>query len=331
MKWIAISGCDSGFGAIMVEKIKAMEGVGIFAGCFLQDTVRTLNSEQRDDVKAIILDVTNETSVLSFAATITEHLGSSGQLAGLVNNAGILINPGPTEWTPLHTYKKMFDVNVLGTVSLTKACLPLIRASQGRIVNVASIAGRTGLPSEPAYCASKYAVEGYSDVLRRDMLAWGVTVHIIEPGIFPNTGLYDRFQTGLDDLWNDLSPELQAEYGESYYQNFRERIGKSLGLGNSDSSLVPTAMLDALFNDTPKYRYRVGTDSKYFVTGLNMTHESTQDWVLGRGMDKPEAMPAAAPDECTVLAKGRYAGDWSRTLLMLFMAFTGYRAFRPRM
>ena len=243
MKWIAISGCDSGFGAIMVEKIKAMEGVGIFAGCFLQDTVRTLNSEQRDDVKAIILDVTNETSVLSFAATITEHLGSSGQLAGLVNNAGILINPGPTEWTPLHTYKKMFDVNVLGTVSLTKACLPLIRASQGRIVNVASIAGRTGLPSEPAYCASKYAVEGYSDVLRRDMLAWGVTVHIIEPGIFPNTGLYDRFQTGLDDLWNDLSPELQAEYGESYYQNFRERIGKSLGLGNSDSSLVPTAML----------------------------------------------------------------------------------------
>ena len=249
MKWIAISGCDSGFGAIMVEKIKAMEGVGIFAGCFLQDTVRTLNSEQRDDVKAIILDVTNETSVLSFAATITEHLGSSGQLAGLVNNAGILINPGPTEWTPLHTYKKMFDVNVLGTVSLTKACLPLIRASQGRIVNVASIAGRTGLPSEPAYCASKYAVEGYSDVLRRDMLAWGVTVHIIEPGIFPNTGLYDRFQTGLDDLWNDLSPELQAEYGESYYQNFRERIGKSLGLGNSDSSLVPTAMLDALFND----------------------------------------------------------------------------------
>ena len=316
----------------MVENIKAMPDVGIFAGCFLGSSVGVLNAKQRKDVFAIKLDVTKEESVLAFVKTMQTHLDANGgQLHGLVNNAGILINPGPTEWTPISTYRKMFDVNVIGTVSLTKACLPLIRKSQGRIVNVASIAGRTGLPSEPAYCASKYAVEGYSDVLRRDMLAWGVTVHIIEPGIFPNTGLYDRFQTGLDELWNNISPELQAEYGESFYQDFRTRIGKSLGLGNSDSSMVPAAYMEALFSKSPKYRYRVGKDSKYFVTGLNMTHESTQDWVLGRGMDKKGAKPIAAPDDGTVLAKARYGSDWSRTILMAFMAFMGYRAFRPRM
>lgn len=114
--------------------------------------------------------------------------------------------------------------------------LPLIRESKGRIVNVASIgkqclsftmvlnflccvAGRIGLPTQPAYCASKYAVEAYSDVLRGDMLNWGVTVHIIEPGVFNKTGLYSSFQTGLDKKWEELSPKLKEDYGEAYYKN----------------------------------------------------------------------------------------------------------------
>jgi NAD(P)-dependent dehydrogenase (short-subunit alcohol dehydrogenase family) len=327
-----ISGCDSGFGAIMVEKIKAIKDVGVFAGCFLKQTVDKLNSENRDDVKPIQLDVTNEESVNNCASFIKNHLGNDHGLYGLVNNAGILINPGPTEWTPLRAYKQMFDVNVIGTVSLTKACLPLIRKSQGRIVNVASIAGRTGLPSEPAYCASKYAVEGYSDVLRRDMLPWGVTVHIIEPGVFPNTGLYDKFQTGLDSLWNDLSPSMKEEYGEKYYQSFREKIGKSLTLmPNTDSSMVPEAMLDALFSSSPKYRYRVGNDSKYFITFLNMCHESTQDWIYGRGHNKPGGSPITAPKDGYDTATSRYGSNWSRPILMLFLSFLGYRAIRPRL
>jgi NAD(P)-dependent dehydrogenase (short-subunit alcohol dehydrogenase family) len=330
MKWIMISGCDSGFGAIMVEKIKAMKDVGVFAGCFLQGTVDRLDAEQRDDVKPVRLDVTCEDSVKSCAEYIASELGSNQGLYGLVNNAGILINPGPTEWTPLRAYRQMFDVNVIGTVALTKYCLPLIRKSQGRIVNVASIAGRSGLPSEPAYCASKYAVEGYSDVLRRDMAPWGVTVHIIEPGVFPNTGLYDKFQSGLDTLWNDLAPELKEEYGEEYYQHFREKIGKSLTvMPNTDSSMVPEAMLDALFSPAPKYRYRVGNDSKYLITLLNMCHESTQDWLYGRGHNKTGGSPVTAPKDGYNSATSRYGTDWSRPILMLLLSFVGYKAIRP--
>jgi NAD(P)-dependent dehydrogenase (short-subunit alcohol dehydrogenase family) len=72
----------------------------------------------------------------------------------------------------------MFEVNVLGTAAVTQSVLPYIRASQGRIVCVASIAGRVGLPTEAAYCASKFAVEGYAECLRRDMIPWGVSVHM---------------------------------------------------------------------------------------------------------------------------------------------------------
>ena len=146
-------------------------------------------------------------------------------------------------------------------------------------------------------------------------------------------GLYDKFQSGLDVLWNNLSPELQADYGEDYYKNFREKIGKSLttGLANTDSSMVPDAMLHSLFDASPKYRYRVGTDSKYLVTALNMTHESTQDWLYGRGNSKPGGRPATAPKDGYETAIGRYGGDWSRMILASFLSFLGYKALRSKM
>ena len=68
MKWVFITGCDSGFGAIMVEKIKAMRGVGVFAGCYLADTVDTYNGLGRNDLFAIRIDVTDVESVLGYLA-----------------------------------------------------------------------------------------------------------------------------------------------------------------------------------------------------------------------------------------------------------------------
>ena len=172
------------------------------------------------------------------------------------SSTGILVAPCPVEWQAVEDYERMFDVNVLGTVRVTKSVLPLIRASQGRIVNVASIAGRLALPTQAAYCVSKFAVEAYSDTLRRDMLDWGVTVHIIEPGVFSKTGLYDSFQTGLDQVWTNLSGDLQTAYGEEHYKFQRHLLGDVLGkLGNVNSDLVPEAMWHALTDDRPKYRY----------------------------------------------------------------------------
>ena len=149
MKWVFITGCDSGFGSIMVDKIIAMRGVGVFAGCYLPETVDKYNGMGREDLYAIRVDVTDESSVENAALLVKDRLGVE-DLHGIVNNAGILINPGPTEWTPVEDYKRMFNVNVLGTVAVTKAFLPMIRKSKGRIVNVASIAGRIGLPSQPS-------------------------------------------------------------------------------------------------------------------------------------------------------------------------------------
>lgn len=231
-----------------------------------------------------------------------------------------MVQPGPFEWTPIDAYRRMFNVNILGTVMTTKSLLPLIRRSQGRIINVASIAGRVGLPTQPAYCMSKFGVEGFSEVLRMDMNAWGVTVHIIEPGVFKATGLYKTFETGLDKLWNDLSPELKRDYGETFYKAMRQGMVKALSNGNPNSNLVVEGMIKALTEAKPKYRYKIGIDSKYIIPFLEKCHESVQDGIIGNNWTaKPEQKPAAAPANGRALATGKYHKAWTRFILTVVL------------
>jgi len=144
----------------------------------MASTMENLKQECSDRVVPLQLDVANESSVNSCAEKIKQYLAnkSGSKLRGVVNNAGILVTPGPFEWTPLESYRRMMEVNIIGSAAVTKSVLPLIRESQGRIVLVASIAGcvfcsfctsslleltfvlkyhrRVGLPTQPAYCAS---------------------------------------------------------------------------------------------------------------------------------------------------------------------------------
>ena len=85
---------------------------------------------------------------------------------GIINNAGILNPMVPAEWTPLDDYKKLFTINCLGCISVTKAFIPLVTKEKGRIVNVSSSAGRNALVYLSAYAVSKYGVEAFSDSIR---------------------------------------------------------------------------------------------------------------------------------------------------------------------
>jgi short-subunit dehydrogenase len=222
----------------------------------------------------------------------------------------------------------MIDVNVIGTAAVTQSVLPLIRAAQGRIVCTSSIAGRVGLPTEAAYCASKYAVQGYADVLRRDMIAWGVSVHIVEPGVFPNTGLYERFEKGLDQVWARLDPKLREDYGEDHYKFIRKQLTFALNeFGTSDASLVSKAYVHAILNKTPMYRYRVGADSKYLITLLANVHESTSDTLLTYSDPRlPYVKPTKAPSNGRAQAMGRMDKGWNRTLaIALIVAYILYK------
>lgn len=241
-----ITGCDSGFGSILLEMLyKHDANFLIFPCCFTEAGITAISSKYPDTkrVQPLRVDITSDESVSRLFEAVTRVLGKDPAkhvLYGLVNNAGLLVNPAPTEWLTTEPYERMLNVNLLGVVRVTKTFLPLIRASQGRIVNVTSIAGRVGLAFNAAYCASKFAVAGYSDVLRREMATFGVNVSIIEPGVFAQTGLYSQFQKGLDAEWKKLDPNLKRDYGEAFYKYARGVLGFSLkGMSNPDVNIVP--------------------------------------------------------------------------------------------
>ena len=134
---------DSGFGEIVAKKLDKL-GYGVFAGevdslegrrtgssvdrscilvgVYLEASIERLKSEGTERMIPLRVDVSNEESVERVAKQIGEILQEKkGQLVGLVNNAGILVQPGPVEWTPSDAYRRMFNVNVMGTVMTTKS------------------------------------------------------------------------------------------------------------------------------------------------------------------------------------------------------------------
>lgn len=171
-------------------------------------------------------------------------------------------------------------------------------------------------------------MQAYADVLRKDMYAFGVTVHIVEPGVFPNTNLYERFQTGLDSVWARLDPQIKADYGEEHYKFQRALLAFALKeFGTLDSSLVPKAYVEAITSKQPLYRYRVGNDSKYLITMLANAHESTSDGAMTMSDPRlPWVKPASAPANGKARAWATYDKGWKRFIIVsLFIAWVAYR------
>ena len=288
---ILISGCDSGFGKRLVEMLQSNKQFLIFAGVFT-DQGKALY-QGKSNVVAVPLDVTSDKSVAECLEFVkTELQVRNAKFYGLVNNAGVLTRPAPTEWQDVTNYERMMAVNCFGVVRLTNAFLPLIRQNQGRIVILASIAARNALGFNSAYCASKYAVGAYAELLRRDMLPWKVRVCVVEPGIFGQTGLYGDWVKGLDATWSSLNPEVKESYGTEYYKRTRGVLGYVVkGLSNGNPDEVPENIIDALTNPKPLRRYRPGRDSKGFFRVMPLLPDHVSDYILTRPLGKPN-LPA---------------------------------------
>lgn len=166
----------------------ASSGIGLACATALQAQGHTVYGSARDvkrlkDVpfKPIELDVTSDASVNAAIATITK---AEGKIDVLVNNAGNGVT-GPAYAMPVESAKQQFEVNFFGVVRMCSAVLPgMIEKKQGLIVNISSLAGLFGLPYQSMYAASKFAIEGYSESLRMELLNTGVKVTLINPGDF---------------------------------------------------------------------------------------------------------------------------------------------------
>ena len=206
---LVITGAGTGIG-LACAKAMAANGWRVFGTVRSSEAAARFEAAVGQGAKALIADVVDDAAVRAAAAEVASALGTE-RLGGLVNNAGVA-TPGPLLYLEPEELRRQMEVNLLGVHHVTQAFAPLLGAEpagasdrtgpKGRIVMISSVSGENGAPFVGAYAASKHALEGYSESLRRELMLFGVDVVIVAPGPVA-TPIWDKAQeAGLERFAN---------------------------------------------------------------------------------------------------------------------------------
>jgi len=278
---VVVTGASTGIGqacALRLDKI----GFQVFAGVRKEADGESLKRQASERLTPVFIDVTEEASIASAADTVAAAVGAAG-LAGLVNNAGIVV-PGPLEFQPLGDIRQQIDVNFIGQIAVTQAFLPLLRKRRGRIVNIGSIGGRMATPFLGAYAASKFAMEAFTDSLRMELQPWGISVSIVEPGSIA-TPLWEKGQAAADEIDRKL-PQTGHDLYDPAVAAMR-RVADKLARAAIPPSAVAKAVAHALTAKRPKTRYLVGRDAKLQAAVAKLVPDRMRDWLIVQRMGLP--------------------------------------------
>jgi NAD(P)-dependent dehydrogenase (short-subunit alcohol dehydrogenase family) len=184
---VLITGASGGIGLAAAHELLS-RGWAVFGGVRRPEDARSLRAELGAGFTPVQLEVTDPGSVREAAGAVAAALDGDG-LDALVNSAGIALL-GPLACLSTEDLRRQFEVNLFGLFEVTRRFLPLLRARQAalahspaRIVNLSSGSGRLAMPFFGLYAASKHALEGLSDSLRRELQLYGIRVILIEPSI----------------------------------------------------------------------------------------------------------------------------------------------------
>jgi NAD(P)-dependent dehydrogenase (short-subunit alcohol dehydrogenase family) len=259
MKKIIITGCSSGFGFIAAQKF-AERGDQVVATMRNPEGNNQASAEalQKLGISVLEMDVISDDSVQTAATTAESILGAPDVV---INNAGQMY-VGLTEAFSAEELKQQLDVNVVGIHRLSRCLLPGMRAKgSGLLINLSSIAGRFGAPFFGVYNASKWAVEGYSQALRRELACTGVDVVVVEPGPF-TTNLFSKSPHPAD------KEGITASYPAVAMQTF-ESMGKNFE-AMFESPDVPTDPIDVVMKFIELVDMKPGTRPFRSVVGLDV-------------------------------------------------------------
>jgi NAD(P)-dependent dehydrogenase (short-subunit alcohol dehydrogenase family) len=274
-----ITGASTGIGRGVALRLDR-EGWRVFAGVRKAQDGERLAAEAGPRLVPLILDVTDAGNIATAASTVAEALGPGAGLNGLVNNAGIAIS-GPVEFVPIDDWRRQLEVNVIGQVAVTQAFLPLLRSAKGRIVNIGSIGGRSSTPFVGPYAASKYALEGINDALRRELRKWGMWVAIVEPGAIA-TPIWEKGRAEARAALDALPAAGRELYGRDL-ENV-ERTVERVAASGLPPEQVADAILHALTASRPRARYLIGREAKARVLAEALLPVRAFDFVIARAM-----------------------------------------------
>ncbi|XP_066996243.2 17-beta-hydroxysteroid dehydrogenase type 6-like [Anabrus simplex] len=218
-KAIFITGCDTGFGHLPALRADSL-GLLVYAGCLHPegDGAKALKEKCSDRTHIVSLDVTNDKLVEAAAQYVKSTLGDK-VLWAVVNNAGIAAF-AEVEWHSIDSIKKIFDINVYGQLRVTRALLPLLRESKGRVVNVNSAAAFVTLNGITPYSASKHASVAFTEGLRQELQKFSISVHSIEPAFYRTPIMQNLFSSAV---WEGCPLHIKEVYGEDYFKLYQAR------------------------------------------------------------------------------------------------------------
>ena len=279
---VFITGASTGIGEACALRLDRL-GYTVFAGVRKPEDAARLASLASPRLKTIRIDVTRAAEVAAAAAELEAVLGPAG-LGALVNNAGVA-SGGPLEFVPIDLVRQLFEVNVLGMLAVTQACLPMLRRARGRIVNMGSIAGKSVTPYVVPYTMSKHAVEALTDGLRLELAEAGIEVSVIEPGAV-RTPIWDKGKTSLAEAERTLPSIALERYGAKL-----KFFGKVLAHNNErgvSPERVADAVVAALQATPPRTRYLVGRDAKVRALITRFLPDRIGDALLRKAMARLE-------------------------------------------
>ena len=252
---VVVTGASTGIGEACVAQLIGA-GFFVFGAVRKEADAARLQAQFGEDFAPLFFDVTDDLAIAQAVEKVEAHLGGR-LLAGLVNNAGVAF-PAPLLYQPIEEFSRQIDINLVGQLRVVKGFAPLLGArpegvgaalgKPGRIVNMSSVAGTLASPFLGAYGASKHALEGFSDALRRELMIFGIDVIVIQPG-FIRTPIWDKAEMA------DLS-----RYDETVYGPAARRMRKwavEQGRNAPPADWVSKAVLRALTAPRPPARIRV--------------------------------------------------------------------------
>ncbi len=248
-KSILITGSSSGIGWDAAHGLRDA-GWRVFASCRKAEDCARLNSE---GFESPLIDYTNPESIVVGLTEVLEATG--GTLDALYNN-GAYVCPGAVEDLPVGALREIFEANVFGWHELTRLVIPVMRAQgHGRIINCSSVLGLIGMKWRGAYVATKFALEGLTDVLRIEMSNTPIKVILIEPG--PVTSNIRKNAIPHFEKWIDWQGSARADE----YKDLKSRLYEDSGPDKFElpPSAVTKKLLHALTSSRPKPRYYVTT------------------------------------------------------------------------
>jgi hypothetical protein len=251
MRAVVITGVSTGIG-YAATKLFTAEGIKVFGSVRNMSDAKHLQKECGPLYVPLLFDMTDAEKIKIAAQLVRQQLNGQ-KLWGLINNAGIFVF-GAMMNLPIQDLRKQLDVNLFGHVMVTQAFIPMLGADKhltgepGKIINISSVAGKNAYPFMCPYSISKYAMEGFSEGLRRELMIFGIDVIIVGPGAI-KTNIWDKAGN------EPMPPEMENSIYKQPATEFKNYILCSAEKEALPPENVAALLLTILRSKHPKVRY----------------------------------------------------------------------------